>query len=276
MKNKLKSYIKKLLAIYVSRFPIKFNGYWIYMNPENIQLVPPMLLGKYEHGMTNLIRRIVKKGWVICEVGAYIGDHTPLFSRLSGPNGNVISIEPQPSHFELLLNNIALNRLINVTAVKAAISDTEGESTLYVPLNFSIDGRMYEVKDVVRKRQKTETITIDRLLNQYKSVDLIKMDIQGWEEKALKGARKTINKNPNLRLIVELWPKGLKEAGANPLKFLESLKNFGFNIYLINEFSGELKKISNFPKLINETDGGVGGFVDLICSRQKLRPNFKN
>lgn len=271
-----KQIVKKFAKFYIAHFPIKFNGYWIYMNPKNIELVPPMLFGKYEFGMTNLIKRIVKKGWVICEVGAYVGEHTPLFSNLTGMGGRVISIEPQPLHFGLLLNNIALNKLANVTPVKAAISDVEGTSTMYIPLNFSIDGRMYEVNDGTRRRQKTATKTIDRLLNQYESVNLIKMDIQGWEEKALKGAKKTINKNPNLCLIIELWPKGLKEAGANPLKLLEDLKRSGFNIYLINEFDGKLKKIFDLPKLINETDDGIGGFVDLICSRQHLRPNFKN
>ena len=246
------------------------------MNPKNIQLVPPMLLGKYEFGMTQLIKRIVKKGWVICEVGAYIGDHTPLFSNLTGVGGKVVSIEPQPLHFGLLQKNIELNKLTNVIAVKAAISNTVGASTLYIPLNFSIDGRMYRVNDVARRKQKTETETIDHLLGHYKSVNLIKMDIQGWEEKALEGAVKTISKNPKLCLIIELWPKGLKEAGADPLKFLKSLENQGFNIYLINELKGSLKQMFDLPKLINETDAGIGGFVDLICSRQKLRPNFKN
>ena len=172
--------------------------------------------------------------------------------------------------------SMLLNKLTNVIAVKAAISNTVGASTLYIPLNFSIDGRMYRVDDVERRKKKTETETIDHLLGHYKSVNLIKMDIQGWEEKALEGAVKTISKNPKLCLIIELWPKGLKEAGADPLKFLKSLENQGFNIYLINELKGSLKQMFDLPKLINETDAGIGGFVDLICSRQKLRPNFKN
>ncbi len=237
------------------------------MNPKNIQLVPPMLLGKYEFGMTNLIKRIVKKGWIICEVGAYVGDHTPLFSNLSGENGKVISIEPQPQHFKLLLNNIALNKLNNVIPVRAAISNTEGVSTMYIPPNFSIDGRMYKVKNEIRKKQKIATKTIDNLLSQYGSVNLIKMDIQGWEEKALEGAKKTIGNNPNLCLITEFWPEGLKEAGTNPLRFLKNLKKLGFNIYLINEYNGKLKKILNFPNLINETNAEDGGFVDLMCSK---------
>lgn len=103
MKNLFKKSIKSILATYVNHFPIKFNGQWIYMNPKNVELIPPMLLGKYEFGMTKLIKKIVKKDWIVCEVGAYIGDHTSLFSKLIGNNVRVISIEPR-SFFSNTLN----------------------------------------------------------------------------------------------------------------------------------------------------------------------------
>lgn len=191
------------------------------MNPKNIELVPPMLFGKYEFGMTKLIKRIVKKGWVICEVGAYIGDHTPLFSNLTGAYGKVISIEPQLLHFDLLLKNIALNKLTNVTPIKAAISSKNGTSTMYVPSNHSVDGRIYKVKDGVRNKQKTSTTTIDDLLNQYKSVNLIKMDIQGWEEKALRGARKTIQKKSKLIFNFGVLAKRFKRSWNQSFELLE-------------------------------------------------------
>ncbi len=276
MKKFIKQYIKKLFVYYVSYFPIKFNDQWIYMNPKNIELVPPMLFGKYEFGMTKLIKNIVKKGWVVCEVGAYIGDHTSLFSNLIGSDGRVVSVEPQSSHFKLLLKNIILNNLNNVVPIKAAVSDTEGSSVVYIPLNDSIDGRIYKVKNEIRKKETTTTITIDNLLNPYDHVDLIKMDIQGWEEKAITGARKTILRNPKLVLIIEFWPEGLKEAGTKPLKLLNDIKKLGFNIYTIGEFDGKLKLENNFIQLIKDSDNGIGGFVDLMCSRQKIRPNFKN
>lgn len=276
MKRILKNIVKIFLRFYVVHFPIRFNDNWIYMNPGNIELVPPMLLGKYEFGMTKLIKRIVKKGWTICEIGAYIGEHTPLFSNLIGKSGSVISVEPQLPHFKLLLKNIKLNKLTNVTPIKTAVSDTEDFLTMYIPLDHSVDGRIYEVKNETRKRQRVATKTIDHLLNQYKSVDLIKIDIQGWEERAIKGARKTFIKNPNILLIIEFWPKGLKEAGTNPLKLLNNIKVIGFNIYTIDEDTGKLKEKVNFPQLIKDVDDGVGGFTDLLCSRNKIGPNFKD
>lgn len=246
------------------------------MDSRNVGLIPPMLFGKFESGMTKLIRRVVKKGWIICEIGAYVGDHTPLFSYLTGSDGKVISIEPQTFHFNLLLKNISLNRLTNVIPIKTAVSKTDGTSTMYIPLNQSVDGRLYKVKNEIRKKQKTITKTIDHLLKQYKSIDLIKMDIQGWEDNAIEGAKKTILRSPRLLLITEFWPKGLREAGTDPLKFLKSIKRLGLNIYSIDEFDGSLKNETNFQKLVDNSDEGDGKYIDLICSRNKIGPNFKD
>lgn len=278
MKNLIKLIVKKVLTIFLVHFPIKINSYWFYMSPNNVELVPVMIKGKYEIGMTKLIKRVVKRNSVICDVGAYIGYHTTLFSKLSDPQGKIFSFEPQPYHYKLLLKNIKLNKLENVSPLKTAISNRTGFGKVYMPDANSPDSRIYRVERE-RERESTSKIklgTLDDLLKNEKRVDLIKVDVQGWEERVIIGARKTILRNPKLVLIIEFWPKGLNEAGTDPLKFLSYIRNMGFNIYSINEFDGNLEKVFDFPKLIKDTDGGIGGFVDLMCSKRHIGPNFKN
>lgn len=276
MKNSLRQIIKKSLATYIVHFPININDYLFYMSPHNIELIPYMVRGKYEIGMTKLLKRLIKKDSVICDVGSYIGYHTTLFSKLSGSQGKIFSFEPQPYHYKLLLKNIKLNKLENVSPQKAAISDRAGFGKVYMPDANSPDSRIYQVKGERRRTSKIKLETLDNLLKNEKRVDIIKMDIQGWEDRAIKGTKKTILKNPKLILIIEFWPKGLKEAGTNPLKLLNDIKKLGLHIYSINEFNGKLKMETDFPKLIKDSDAGVGGFVDLMCYRKKIRPNFKN
>ena len=268
--------VKRGFSFYVTHFPIKINDYWLYMSSHNIELVPNMLRGKYETGMTKLIKRIVKKGFVICDVGAYIGYHTTLFSKLSGKSGKIYDFEPQPFHYELLLKNIKLNKLKNVNPQKTAISDHSGIGNIYIPDENSPDSRIYKVKGEKRLTSKIKLETIDNLLKNEKKIDIIKMDVQGWEEFAIKGATKTIRKNPELFLIIEFWPKGLKEAGTDPFRLLTNIEKYGFKIYTIHEITGKLKLETSFSQLIKNTERGDGGYVDLLCFKKHIRPYFKN
>lgn len=267
MKDLLISLVKRILASYTTHFPIKINNYWFYMSPNNIEIIPAMLDGKYEIGITKLIHRIVKNNWIICDVGAYIGYHTTLFSKLSGKLGKVISVEPQPNNYKLLLKNVALNKLKNIFPINMAMSNKTVSGKIYIPsVDFS-DSRIYKIRGENQNVSKIKLETLDNILKNEIKVDLIKIDIQGWEEKAIIGARKTILRNPELILIIEFWPKGLKEAGTNPIKLLRTIKKLGFNIYKINEHDGNLEMVANLYQILNESDAENGVFINLMCSR---------
>jgi hypothetical protein len=61
-------------------------------------------------------------------------------------------------------------------------------------------------------------------------VDLIKMDIQGYELHALRGANRVLEDNPDIKLLIELWPYGLKQAGANWVDLIAALDQKGMVI----------------------------------------------
>ena len=58
-------------------------------------------------------------------------------------------------------------------------------------------------------------IALDDYFKPGERVDLIKMDIQGYELHALRGANRVLADNPDIKLLLEFWPYGLKQAGAN-------------------------------------------------------------
>ena len=61
-------------------------------------------------------------------------------------------------------------------------------------------------------------------------VDLIKMDIQGYELHALRGASRVVADNPGIKLLLEFWPYGLRQAGVRWTDLIASLKTKGLAI----------------------------------------------
>ncbi len=243
------------------------------MNTHNIELVPLMLSSKYEIGMTKVLKNFIKKDWIICDIGAYIGYHTTLFSKLTGENGKIISVEPEPNNYKLLKKNIRLNNLNNVTTYSIAISDKKGKGIIYSPNENAPDSRIFKVPGENRHETKVKTDTLDNLLRKEKKINLIKIDIQGWEERALKGAGKTFKKNKDIYLITEFQPSLLSKAGTDSKKYLKMISKFGFKIYLIDEKKQKLKRIKKLENLIEITKKTDGGFVDLLCSKSTLYKN---
>ena len=79
--------------------------------------------GFYEPKETELVKREVKKGNIVIDVGASIGYYTLLLSRLVGNSGKVFAFEPFENRIEILKQNIDINDYSNITIEKKIISD---------------------------------------------------------------------------------------------------------------------------------------------------------
>lgn len=136
-----------------------------------------------------------KPGDIIVDAGAELGSDTLLFSREVGASGRVIAIEAHPQTFSRLNAMLRANRLTNATAIHAAIADKSGELRITtdegVESNFlTEDGEGFLVK----------ADTLDNLLRefQFPSIDLLKMNIEGAEQLAIRGMDETIAKTKHV------------------------------------------------------------------------------
>tara|TARA_Y100000310_G_scaffold329947_1_gene400696 strand:+ start:23568 stop:24101 length:534 start_codon:yes stop_codon:yes gene_type:complete len=132
----------------------------------------------YEPKTTEIMKKMIKEGDTIIDVGACIGYYILLFAKLVGPKGRVFAFEPEIKNFKILKKNTQLNNLSNIVLVNKAVSDKEGKSKFYVNkyrvgshhLQNEFDDRSYAVE--------VETITLDEFFKNYgRNIDLIKMDI---------------------------------------------------------------------------------------------------
>ena len=166
-----------------------------------------------------LLRRMLSPGDVAVDIGANIGIYTQLLSRWVGPTGLVHSFEPSPENFGRLQS--ATRKLANVRLSQSAVGESSRRTTLYVSDKLNVDHRAYLPEGDSRHTVPIEMIALDDYFKPGERVDLIKMDIQGYELHALRGADRVLADNPGIKLLFEFWPYGLKQAGGSWVELID-------------------------------------------------------
>ena len=215
------------------------EGFDLWIHPNDEILSRSIVYDKiWEPETTKLIKNIIHEGDVGIDLGANIGYFTMLMANLVGTSGKIFSFEPEPQNFEILQKNIKQNHLKNVVANQSAIGDMNGKIKLYLsntnagwhkvfPKQF-VD---YEVSD---KNIDVKICSLDKEFID-KKIDFIKMDIEGYEWNAIKGGKKILEENHDVKLIFEFFPMALRANNVKPDTVLTYLLDIGFHIYAIDE-----------------------------------------
>lgn len=170
-------------------------------------------------------------GAVVVDVGANIGIYSQFLSRCVGPTGLVHSFEPSPDNFKRLC--AATRDLSNVRLTQAAVGERSGECKLYISDKLNVDHRAYKADGDSRRAVPTDMVALDDYLKPGQRVDLIKMDIQGYELHALRGAQRVLQENAEINLLLEFWPAGLAQAGVGWEELVEMLQGLNMNLTLV-------------------------------------------
>jgi len=143
------------------------------------------------------------KNSTILDCGAYIGDTAFIFKQILKPK-TIVAVEPDKENYNYLLQNINLNTMKNIIPINAAISDRVGKGSL----NFAGTPGA-QLISAQKTEGKVRLDTVDHLVSRLnlKNIKLIKMDIEGSELAALKGAIKTIQHHKPV-LIISLYHRG--------------------------------------------------------------------
>lgn len=225
------------------------------------------VVGTHEPLVTKLVKKEIKKGDIVLDIGANIGYYTLIFAKLIGEKGKVFAFEPEPTNFALLKKNVEINAYKNVILIQKAVSNRTGKLKLYLCEDNKGDHRTYNSHDG-RKSIEIEAIRLDDYFKNYdRKVNFIKMDIQGAEGNALQGMSKLLKKNKDVKIVTEFWPAGLKRAGMAPEEFLKFLIKHDFKLYDINELEKKVES-TNIIKLLEICAHGKGNDTNLLCLRK--------
>ncbi|CAO1668270.1 hypothetical protein NYA30BAC_03667 [Halomonas sp. NYA30] len=173
----------------------------------------------YEVSMLEDMLDRFKKGSVIIDIGANIGNHTVFFSKFLNAC-HVIAFEPNIDTFNILAENIKINGVDEkVDAFNLGVADSDGKASVifYDPNNIGM------TKIGMSEEGEINVVKLDNFLkkNERKSVGMIKLDVEGMELDVLKGCKKLLNDSAPL-----LYVEAGSESDFNAVS--EYLEGFGY------------------------------------------------
>jgi FkbM family methyltransferase len=256
----LKPFLSKLNQLPLWRQQVRV---WdsVYTTPTLDRLVSlhAHRLGWMGSSEKRFLRSVLHHDSIVADVGANQGLYTLWLARVAA-GGHVYAFEPDPELFECLEQNVRKNELTNISAIQAAASDRSG--TLALTANKLNRGDNRVTKNPSSLEQ-VKAVTLDEILADSR-LDLLKIDVQGFEIEVLLGAHETLRKDPGLTIAFEFWPYGLRQAGHQPIELLDLLREAGFQIAAL----GRDGTLGHVPKAAPGWKKEMQ-YCNLIASRNK-------
>lgn len=229
----------RLLIAYILR-KFKLSKYFIINKYQYIMRFYPSALLMHYWADSNaredealFLNRLVKFGSIVFDIGANVGTLTLPLSCQVGSRGRVISVEANPKTFSYLKGNVELNRqLKNITLLNTAVGNRSGK--LYFS-NISSDDMNKVVDKDYPNAIEISVITLDEIakLNNITKIRLLKIDIEGYELFAFKGASNVLKITDII--FFESWEEHFKNFNYSTVDVIELLQKEGFYIYKIDE-----------------------------------------
>ena len=205
------------------------DGFYLYLNTSNREHLHMFLYGQHdERHEVKIMKKLIKKEDVIWDIGSNIGFYTLLFSKLA-KKGKVISFEPASRTYEILLKQISVNSADNIVPNNLALGDKKGSQELYYEDAALAQGTASFFERSGSQHEKVQVETIDTL-NKTVLPDIIKLDVEGYEEQVFLGGAIFFKENSPV-IMVEL-----KFFDKDTRKRVEGIvRGFGYSIYAIRK-----------------------------------------
>jgi len=162
------------------------NGYW---------------LGHYELGIQDLLKQELKPGETFYDVGANAGFFTLVAAKLVGPTGKCVAFDPSPENDRVIREQLQLNGLGNCVSVQKAVGERAETAMFAFAAPGSSTGHL-GAADSGEQSIEVQVITLDEAAREYGRPDFVKMDVEGADIQAMRGAA---------RLLAEARPRWLIE-----------------------------------------------------------------
>jgi len=226
--------------------------------------------GIWEPYETSLLLSLLQPGDVFVDVGANLGYFSILAATAVGQGGAVFAFEPDPANFQLLRANAALNGLQDrICAVQAGLAAAAGSGELFLSPDNLGDHQTYSAADTRRSLPVALLNGSDYLGSRLQRLDLLKVDTQGFEYQVMQGLMPLLRKLPRVpRIIIELTPGSLCQAGASGRALIELLAGLGQPLWIIDHIEHRLAASSaaELARWCDDVEDVAGdmGFMNIL------------
>jgi FkbM family methyltransferase len=230
------------------------GGVELFCDAADAAVTPGLLSGEYESHLTEVFEQFCSEGMRVVDVGANLGYYALLASRLVGPSGRVVALEPNSENCRLLLSSLRLNKTTNVELLPVAADATPGWA--YYSTHVGSNGGLIDGADLLSHPGTiVPTFRLDDLVDG--PVGFLKMDVEGAEGRVVRGATRIIERDRPV-VTTELKDEMLRRvSGTTVADYLGYFEKLGYTASLLEKATGAQKTYASVADLLadwGETD----------------------
>jgi FkbM family methyltransferase len=221
-------------VVFVDRFGLRY-----LLFPSDAVYESFLNEGYYEHAEQSFCADFVKPGMTVFDVGASHGFYTLLFAKLAGPE-RVHAFEPEEGNYARLRVNLELNGFQGVQASQLAVVDESGEVELnvYPPELYGWHTLGHPTMEVEGKpvvpdaSRRVQGVTLDEYCADrgIKRIDLLKLDVEGAELEALRGASRLLREKRVGCLLFEVSQAMVEGMSHDPAEIFDLVREAGLTV----------------------------------------------
>ena len=221
--------LRQLLRVNVTgNYEVCRSGMYWSLNPADYGHTSLFWLGIKDQWVINALRNLIYPGDVILEAGANFGFFALSLAAYLRGQCQVHVCEPCPTNFDKLQKNISLNNLDSfVYPHRSAFAQAPGCAELIVAPDNEGHARFHRVEN-----GPFAFTTLDQFCEEQslKRLDLLILDVEGYEEQSLLGGLRTLSRFKPI-VVVELWRPVMSLENSNPEQVAELLQKQGYSLY---------------------------------------------
>jgi FkbM family methyltransferase len=212
------------------------------------------MFGTYEPELRAILAALLKPGMVAVDVGANVGWHTLLMARQVGSAGRVLAVEANPSVRQRLALHVAINGLSQVEILPYALAASAGRLSFFGPAEDDAEsGNGHVVAEAAGAKRPTglievEARTLDSVVESTRltCLDLIKIDVEGYEWPVLQGAEGSISRfRPHV--FFEYVGEYVERGGGSADKLVDFFERHAYQLFTLSRNWSERVTRDNWP-----------------------------
>lgn len=208
--------------------------------------------GCYEPNEFAFLDEILQPGMSFVDVGANEGLYTVFAAAKVGMGGRVLALEPSRREYARLTDNVRLNELRNVKALRIAASDFNGKARLRVA-GYEHEGHntLGELGQEVEfsREEEVQARRLDDVLAEegVEKVDVVKIDVEGAEEAVIRGMAETLARHRPM-MLMEVFDRALRAQGSSAKSLIDLLRSRGYRIFVFSDQDGRPVPLQRAPR----------------------------